>query len=97
MIPREAALRRALSILDLLISEAERGGDIAEAAELAERAASLDRTDDMRLLRAARLQLRCARPGRARELGARARRLGTELRVRPSHELLALDAELNGA
>ncbi|MBJ7608218.1 MAG: hypothetical protein JF887_02145 [Candidatus Dormibacteraeota bacterium] len=96
-VPREAALRRVLSILDVLTAQAERAGDMSEAAELAERAAASDRTDDGRLVRAARLQLRAGRSARARELASRARRLATELRVRPSAELLALEGELDGA
>jgi DNA-binding SARP family transcriptional activator/ATP/maltotriose-dependent transcriptional regulator MalT len=84
--PRERLRSRALGLLDLLAAAAERHGDVDEALRLLERAIEIDRLDESRYVRAARLLLRQGRRGRALDMlraGAGAVR---ELGLEPSAE-----------
>jgi DNA-binding SARP family transcriptional activator len=84
--PRERLRARALALLDLLVDEAEREGEIDEALRLLERAITADRLDESRYLRAAALLLRQGKRGRALDLLRAAAGALRELDLEPSNE-----------
>jgi DNA-binding SARP family transcriptional activator len=84
--PRERLRARALALLDLLADRAEADGELDEALRLLGRAIELDRIDESRYLRSARLLLHQGKRGRALDVlrsGAGALR---ELGLEPSAE-----------
>lgn len=88
--PRERLRGRVLGLLDLLASDAERDGDLDEALRLLARAIELDRIDEQRYVRSARLLLRQGRRGRALELLRASAAALRELGLEPSAEHRAL-------
>jgi DNA-binding SARP family transcriptional activator len=84
--PRERLRARALAVLDLLVTAAEREGAIDEALRLLERGIELDRLDESRYLRAAGLLLRQGKRGRAIDILRAAAAAVRELGLEPSAE-----------
>jgi DNA-binding SARP family transcriptional activator len=94
--PRERLRARALSLLDLLADRAEAEGDLDEALRLLGRGIELDRLDESRYVRSARLLLHQGRRSRALDvLRAGARGLH-ELGLEPSEEHRALVRRARG-
>lgn len=88
--PRERVRARALGLLDLLASHAERDGDLDEALRLLERGIEVDRLDESRYVRSARLLLRQGRRGRALEILRASAAALRDLGLDPSDEHRAL-------
>lgn len=85
--PREKLRGRYLSLLDLLIADAESRGDVDEAIRLLERAGDADPLDDARPTRAARLLLGQGRRAAAETALARAEAILAELGLPPTPAL----------
>jgi DNA-binding SARP family transcriptional activator/ATP/maltotriose-dependent transcriptional regulator MalT len=93
---RERARWRLLTLLDLLVDNAERHDRLDEALRLLERALDVDPDDEDRYLRAARLLLAQARRGGALRMLRRARALSEALELPPSPALVALERAARG-
>jgi DNA-binding SARP family transcriptional activator len=94
--PRERLRARALQLLDLLAASAEAAGDLDEALRLLQRAIEIDRLDESRYVRSARLLLRQGRRGRALEVLRAGAAALTELGLAPSAEHRALVRSARG-
>lgn len=92
--PREKLRGRYLSLLDLLIADAEARGDVDEAIRLLERAGDADPLDDERPTRAARLLLSQGRRAAAEAAVARAEAILAELGLAAGAELVAMRGAL---
>jgi DNA-binding SARP family transcriptional activator len=92
--PREKLRGRYLSLLDLLIADAEARGDVDEAIRLLERAGDADPLDDERPTRAARLLLSQGRRAAAEAAAARAEAILAELGLPATTELVAMRGHL---
>jgi DNA-binding SARP family transcriptional activator len=88
--PRERMRSLALSLLDLLADRAERSGELDEALRLLDRAIEVDRLDESRYVRTARLLLRQGKRGRALDALRAAAAALRELGLEPSDEHRAL-------
>lgn len=94
---RAALARKRSVLLELLLDAADRAGNGIEAAHVAESLVRAEPLEERWYLEAARRYWAAGRRERARELLAAAERTMAELGLRPSADLLALQAQVGAA
>ncbi|MHB1835562.1 MAG: BTAD domain-containing putative transcriptional regulator [Solirubrobacteraceae bacterium] len=95
--PRERLRLGLLAVLDFLSDEAERDGEVDEAARLISRALDVEPYDECRYLRLALVLAKRGQAGSARAVLRRARAALAQLGIEPSVGLAELEAELGDA